>query len=146
MTAPVVNSRTFAAPPLAVFAAFVDPTRLARWWGPKGFTNRFETIDFRPGGDWRYTMIGPNGAEYANESRFAEIVPTERIVIRHLSKPRYELVVTLAPAGGGTRLTWTMTFDPPLENDKGRAFITGANEENLDRLAEELARPVASDG
>jgi uncharacterized protein YndB with AHSA1/START domain len=36
------NSRVFDAPPERVFKAWTDPTQLAHWWGPKGFTNTFE--------------------------------------------------------------------------------------------------------
>ena len=67
----IVSTRTFAAPRERVFEAFSDPTQLARWWGPKGFTNTIHEFDLRPGGMWRLVMHAPNGADYANESRFA---------------------------------------------------------------------------
>jgi uncharacterized protein YndB with AHSA1/START domain len=44
------TTREIPASPAAVFAAFQDPARLARWWGPNGFTTTFETFEFRPGG------------------------------------------------------------------------------------------------
>src|SRR4051794_31064000 len=80
----IVSTRTFAAPRQRVFEAFADPQQLARWWGPKGFTNTIQELDLRPGGVWRLTMHGPNGANYANESRFTEVVRPERIVFQHL--------------------------------------------------------------
>jgi uncharacterized protein YndB with AHSA1/START domain len=33
-----------------VFAAISDPQRLARWWGPAGFTNTFNVFELRNGG------------------------------------------------------------------------------------------------
>jgi uncharacterized protein YndB with AHSA1/START domain len=68
-----------SAPPRDVFAAFEQPDRLARWWGPKDFTNTFERFEFTPGGRWVFAMHGPNGASYPNESVFREIEPDSRI-------------------------------------------------------------------
>ena len=69
------TSRAFAAAPEAVFAAFAAPERLATWWGPDGFRNTFETFEFKPGGQWRFIMHGPDGTDYPNESRFTQIEP-----------------------------------------------------------------------
>ncbi|WP_435016548.1 SRPBCC domain-containing protein [Tundrisphaera sp. TA3] len=77
------TKRTFAASPGAIFDAFQDPDRLARWWGPAGFTNTFETFEFRSGGRWAFAMHGPDGTTYPNESTFESIVPGREIVIRH---------------------------------------------------------------
>lgn len=44
------SSREIPATPDQIFAAFSDPVRLARWWGPAGFTNTFEVCEFHPGG------------------------------------------------------------------------------------------------
>ena len=46
--------------------AFSDPVRLARWWGPAGFTNTFTICEFKPGGQWSFTMHGPDGTNYPN--------------------------------------------------------------------------------
>jgi uncharacterized protein YndB with AHSA1/START domain len=69
------TSREIPATPAAVFAAIADPQRLARWWGPDGFRNSFEVCDIRPGGAWKFTMHGPDGASYPNESVFFAIEP-----------------------------------------------------------------------
>src|SRR5262245_45640054 len=84
------TSRLLDAPRERVFRAFSDPTHLARWWGPKGFTNTFREFDFRAGGAWRFVMHGPNGADFQNESVFVEVRPPEQVVLRHVSKPHFE--------------------------------------------------------
>ena len=138
----VVNQRDLAWPRDAVFAAMTDPERLARWWGPVGFSNRVELCDLRPGGHWRYTMVGPDGTEYPNESRFTTIEPPARLVIEHLSGHHFELLVTLDDLpDGGTRLTWRQRFDTAAHRDEIVGFVAPANEQNLDRLQAELARP-----
>jgi ribose 5-phosphate isomerase B len=135
----IVTTRELAARPELVFRAFHDPDRLARWWGPKGFTNTFLEFDPRPGGRWRFNMHGPDGSSHPNESVFVEFLEPRRIVFRHLSGPRFEMTITLAEHGGGTRLAWRMLFDTALECARVKAFAVEANEQNLDRLEAELA-------
>lgn len=136
----IVNSRVLAVPRESVFAAFADPAVLARWWGPKGFTNEFHEFDFRTGGRWRFAMRGPDGASYAMDHRFVEIVPPARVAIRHLQSGHdFTLTITLAARSGGTEVTWCMRFDDPAEAARLRGFLAGANEENLDRLAAQIS-------
>lgn len=136
----IVNTRIFPAAPGAVFAAFSDPARLAQWWGPAGFTNTFHAFDFRPGGRWRFTMRGPDGAAYEMEKRFADIVPSDRIVLRHVQEGHdFSLIMTFNARGGGTEVTWDMRFDDPAEAEKLREFLGPANEQNFDRLAAHLS-------
>lgn len=129
------NTRFFPARPETVFGAFADGATLARWWGPAGFTNAFETFDFREGGAWTFTMIGPDGVRYANACVFEKIDPPARLVIAHVVEPRFRLTVTLAPEGDGARLTWTQIFENPSFARSVRHIIEPANEQNLDRLA-----------
>src|SRR5688500_5483449 len=142
--AAVSTERLISATPRAVFAAFEQPERLARWWGPSGFTNTFERFEFRPGGRWVFVMHGPNGASYPNESVFREIEPDARIVIEHVVKPWYRLTVTLAPENGRTRLAWVQEFESPEVAAKMRRISEPANEQNLDRLQSLLASEGAS--
>lgn len=138
----IISGRDLAAPPEDVFRAFSDPTRLARWWGPAGFTNVIHEFDLRPGGRWRLTMTGPDGTAYHNESRFIAIEPPERIVFVHEDPVhRFQMTMTCAGHAGGTRLTWRMQFDAVAEADRVRPFVTAANEQNFDRLEQHLALP-----
>jgi uncharacterized protein YndB with AHSA1/START domain len=133
-------SRLLRSTPAEVFAAIADPLRLARWWGPNGFSNRFEAFEFKPGGAWTFTMHGPDGTDYPNRSEFGEIVPSERVVIHHRSAPEFTLTITLGAEQGGTRLGWRQHF-ATIELCRHLAPLIGnKNEENLDRLEAELAR------
>lgn len=137
--AAVSTERLLPASPREVFAAFEQPDRLARWWGPGGFTNTFERFEFTPGGRWVFVMHGPNGASYPNESVFREIEPDSRIVIEHVVKPWYRLTVTLTARGDETRLAWVQEFESPEVAAKMRRITDTANEQNLDRLQSLLA-------
>lgn len=76
----IVISRVFNAPREQVWRAWTDPGAIAQWFGPKGFSTRVDELDFRPGGRSKYTMIGPDGAEYPSVGVFREVVPMEKIV------------------------------------------------------------------
>ena len=136
----IVTTRTFDAARERVFHAFANPKELAHWWGPHGFTNTIREFDFRPGGAWRLTMHGPDGAAYDNESRFLAIETPARIVFEHLQPMHwFEMTMTFADAPAGkTVLTWRMSFERTPENEKLRSFLTTANEQNFDRLEAHL--------
>lgn len=133
------TERVLPASPRRVFAAFEQPDQLARWWGPKDFTNTFERFEFAPGGRWVFVMHGPNGTDYPNENVFRELVPDARLVIEHVAKPWYRLTVTLTPDGDKTHLAWVQEFDSPEFAAKMRPICEPANEQNLDRLESMLA-------
>jgi uncharacterized protein YndB with AHSA1/START domain len=136
-----VHSRLIDAPREQVFAAIADPARLARWWGPNGFTSTFEVFDFRPGGAWRLVLHGPDGADYPNENRFAEIVAPERVVVEHPGSPHHFLLtITLAAQDACTLVGWRQRFDSAEEKQRIAAFVAPANEQNLDRLTAEVLR------
>ncbi len=136
----IETSRLLDFPREFVFEAFRDPKQLAQWWGPAGFTNTFEQFEFKPGGNWRFVMHGPNGANYPNQSTFFEISEPERIVIRHDCSPYFQMTITLADEAGKTRLGWHMLFNTADECAKVKSFAPAANEQNLDRLSAQLAK------
>ena len=117
-----------------VFAVFEQPDRLAQWWGPNGFRNTFEQFEFSPDGLWIYVMHGPNGVDYPNDSVFREVTPDTRIVIEHVSQPRFTLTVTLTARGDNTHVAWVQEFESPEVAARLRPICEPANEQNLDRL------------
>lgn len=136
------TTRILRASPEVVFAAIKNPERLARWWGPEGFRNTFHTFEFKPGGAWVFTMHGPDGTDYANQSEFLEIVPDTLVRIQHVNLPRFELAISLEAVAGGTLLTWVGVFENQAFAEQARAFLESANEQNLDRLAIEVDAPT----
>lgn len=134
------NQRTLTATPAQVFACLRDPKRLARWWGPEGFTNTFDVFEFVPGGRWVFTMHGPDGKDYPNESTFGTLEENTLVVVHHVVEPRFVLEIALNPDGEGTRLEWRMDFENKDFARNLKDFLHSANEQNLDRLEAELAR------
>lgn len=132
------NSRYFSGTPQAIFAAIQAPERLARWWGPNGFTNAFEVFDFRAGGRWVFDMVGPDGTRYANECVFVHIETDRQVVIDHCCAPLFRLTITLTPEGEGTRVHWLQVFDDPAFAQAMKHILEPANAQNLERLEGEL--------
>ena len=129
------TQRVLPFSPQQVFDAFARPEILARWWGPNGFTNTFETFEFCPGGSWKFVMHGPNGSNHPNESVFLQIDPPHILVIHHVCAPRFVLTVTLTPHDGdGTLVDWLGEFEDSAVAAAIRHIAEPANEQNLDRL------------
>ena len=136
------TSRSFSAPPEAVFAAFSNPERLARWWGPDGFSNNFETFEFWSGGAWRFTMVGPDNSNYQNISTFESIVPDRLVVVKHVSQPHFTLSIMLEPSAAGTTVTWEQAFDSPEVAASLKHIVEPANEQNLSRWQAEVMKAM----
>jgi uncharacterized protein YndB with AHSA1/START domain len=132
------RSKVISATPEEVFAAISNPERLARWWGPAGFTNTIHKFDLAPGGQWLLTMHGPDGKSYPNESRFVRVEAGKAFEIEHLSGHHFFLSVELSSAPTGTLVHWRQTFDTVEHYARIAEFVARANEENLERLAREV--------
>jgi uncharacterized protein YndB with AHSA1/START domain len=128
------TQRTLPYPPDEIYAAFAEPSRLAKWWGPAGFTNTFETFDFSVGGDWKFIMHGPDGTNYNNACVFRVLEPGKKIVIQHACPPYFTLSVSLIPEGAGTQILWVQAFDDSKVAAAVRHIVEPSNEQNLDRL------------
>ena len=134
------HSRDIPATPAQVFAAISNPERLARWWGPNGFTNTFSDFDFKTGGKWSLVMHGPDGANYPNDNVFGEIIPNHKVVVEHPMQPVFRLTIELAPSSTGTLVTWAQTFQSDDVARQIEHIVVPANDENLQRLQAEVLR------
>lgn len=134
------SSRVFPVSRERLYEAFSDPSKVALWWGPAGFTNTIHEFDLRPGGHWRFTMHGPDGQTYEQDKSFGEVIPAEKVTFRHHG-PVHGFLMELSfhDDGTGSRFDWLMRFDDPGEAEKLRDFISKANEENFDRLQSHMS-------
>jgi len=109
-----VISRVIDAPREVVFEAFTEVRHLSRWWGPEGFTTDTRTFEFRVGGEWDFSMRGPDGTEFQDWIRWTEIVAPERIALVHgefRDDPNaFASVLTFEPEGAATRLEMRTVF------------------------------------
>ncbi len=122
-------TRVINATPDKVWRCWTDPTLIARWFGPDGYSCITKEINLVEGGLWRFDMIGPDGTVFPNRHRFTLRRAPSRIEFLmdsdDDSQPPMEVVVTLAPEGAGTRLTQTITL--PTAEAKAVALGFGAD-------------------
>ena len=144
----VVITRVIDAPRELVFKAWIDPKRMAQWWGPRGFTNPICELDARVGGAWRIVMRSPAGIEYPCGGVYREIVEPERLVVTNIAtdnqgNPVLDGLTTVifAQHGGKTKLTLQTRAVAVVAH--AAAYLAGMEAgwtQSLERLAEELAR------
>jgi uncharacterized protein YndB with AHSA1/START domain len=137
----IVSSRVIRAPQAKVFEAWRNPDLLARWWGPAGFTNTFQTFEPQPGGVWEFIMHGPDGTDYPNKNLFVEVVAPERVVFDHVYPPIFRMTLTFEPTGQAdqTRFGFHMQFESATVCEQLKPMCIPANEQNFDRLEAVLA-------
>jgi uncharacterized protein YndB with AHSA1/START domain len=111
-------TRVLNAPIELVWEVWTDPEHIKNWWGPNGFTNTIFEMDIRPGGNWEFTMRGPDGRDYKNKSIFLEIVKHKRIAYEHVTGPKFQTTINFTPQGKKTLLEWRMVFETEDERDK----------------------------
>ena len=140
----ITLTRLIAAPPETVWRCWTDPAILPQWFGPEGYHCTTKEIDLREGGLWRFDMIGPDGTVWANRHRFTLHQPPHRIEFLMDADSDddtpFEVVVTLAPEHGGTRLTQTMTF--PTQDARDGALAYGADRLGQTTLAKLEAQAI----
>lgn len=136
------TTRVFDAPRELVWKAWTDPDRLARWWGPNGFSTTTSVYEFKPGGKWLFVMHGPDGTDYRNDITFTEIVEPERIEYDHGPSPIFHTTVLFEiEADDKTKLSIRMLFPTAKERNwtvEKFGAIEGLNQ-MLGRLDEYLA-------
>src|SRR5580765_1401162 len=76
-TNPIHVTREFAADLALVWDAFTKAEILDQWMGPKPWRVQTKEMDFREGGRWLYSMIGPDNAPATRYSlaEYVEIRP-----------------------------------------------------------------------
>ena len=71
--------RVLPAAPSVVFAAFSDPDKLAKWWGPEDLTVPSLEFDPRVGASYRLEMQPPGGDPFYLTGEFREVDPPVRL-------------------------------------------------------------------
>ena len=140
--------RVFDAPRALVWQAWTDPTMMAQWFGPRGFTIPLCELEVRVGGSLRIVMRGPDGNEYPMKGVFREVVAPERLVFSNIAIDRDgnhllegETIVTFAEQAGKTTLTLkTHAVGRVPIAPQMLAGMEAGWTQSIDKLEERLAR------
>lgn len=82
--------RVFDAPIHLVWEAWTIPEHIIKWWNPSGSDTKIEKHDFKIGGEWKYSMMMPNGKLFIAEGKYIDIVHHEKICSKADFKPMTE--------------------------------------------------------
>jgi len=113
----------FPVPVERLWAAFADPRKLERFWGPPGYPSTFGAYDLRPGGIAHYWMTSPEGERYHARWDFEEVDEPHRIVARDsfadaqgevdTSTPTGRMTLAFESTATGSRVTVTSASPTP---------------------------------
>jgi uncharacterized protein YndB with AHSA1/START domain len=128
VTSGISITRIFEAPRDLVFKAWTEPKRFAQWFGLNDSSVPIDSIsmDVRPGGTWRATMVIPGGGvpgggapgdgaaapeatEIPWKGIYHEVEPPERLVFSLSDQPGDEqeiVTVLLKDLGGKTEMVF----------------------------------------
>lgn len=139
----LVLTRVFDAPVELVWEAWTDPKKVAKWWGPRGFSITTKSKDLRPGGKWIYTMHGPDGVDYPNVTTYFIVEPLKRLEYDHGAnenqKALFRVNVLFSENKGKTTMVMTMTFETPqIAKDMSKFIKEAGGNSTWDRLGEYL--------
>lgn len=108
-------TRTFAATPEAVYDAWVTPASFAAWFGGSSVQVPVDSVsmDVRPGGTWKATMIIGNGIPDIHwYGEFVTVDRPGRLVLTLADRPgdaRETVSVTFTAVDGGTEMLFRQT-------------------------------------
>lgn len=140
----LVMTRVIDAPRAAVFAQWMQPEHLARWWSGGGVVRAASAAEVAPGDAFRFRTTGARGAAHWVKVVYREIARPERLVFTWGGdRAETETVVTVefAEQGGATRISLRQVV---ARTRAARERIEQRLSERLDRLAsliEDLAAP-----
>ena len=147
----IVAVRRYRAPRDRVFAAFITPRLIERWWGPAGWRTFVESMEARAGGRFRIRLLGPSGEVHLWVGTILELIPEVRLV-RTLEFDRFpglRLVETalFEDTDDGTRVTLRTDFPSPPDPERMTAAgIQNGVRSTLDRLDQFLRKPTTDGG
>lgn len=141
----IVLTRLIDAPRNLVYAAWTDPHQIQAWFGPDGLAIETREIDLRPGGVWRFDMVGAD-VRYDNRMVFLRMEAPTLIEVEHGSDidddpARFRMLVTFDEQDNGKTVLTLRQMHPSRERRHGVVGF-GAVEyglQTLDKLARHLA-------
>jgi PhnB protein len=129
-------SRLINAPRELVWEVWTHPEHIQHWWGPTGFKNTIAKMDVRPDGEWDFIMHGPDGTDYKNKHIYKEIVKPEKLVLEHITAPKFRMTVTFEEKGNKTLVSIHSVFESAEQlREVIRVFKADEGmKQNIDRL------------
>lgn len=140
--------REYEAPQNRVWEAYTKSEILDQWWAPKPWKSETKSMDFTPGGQWLYAMVGPEGEKHWSVANFTAITDGKGFAVKdgftdengkiNTDMPQSQWEVSFAPSDNGTLVDFQITFDEVKDLDETlkMGFKEGLQSamENLDAI------------
>lgn len=139
----IVLTRVVEAPRELVYAAWADPHQIPEWFGPAGMAIETETIDLRPGGEWRFDMVAQDGTRFQNRMVFLRMEPPAFIEIEHGGGTTLFRVLVTFDAQSDDKTVITLRQMHPSRAQRDAKIRMGAvvyGLQTLDKLAHHVAQ------
>lgn len=119
----LVTTMETDAMPEQIWGAWNDSAKIAKWWGPAGFTSTVAELDVRDGGAFRVVMHGPDGVDYANVYIFDKVNQPNQITYTNQGSKEFGLepfqsVMDIERVEDITKITLKMRFMSEEEKRK----------------------------
>jgi len=119
----------FPAPLERLWAAFIDPRTLERFWGPPGYPATFGSYDPRPGGTAHYWMTSPEGERFYGHWQFVEVDEPHRIEVLDSFADADGNIDTTVPTG-----RMTLVFESTETGSRFTAISASPTAEALEQV------------
>jgi uncharacterized protein YndB with AHSA1/START domain len=120
-----------------VFEAFIDPSELARWWGPEGFSIPSLAFNARVGESYRIEMQPPEGEAFHLTGEFRLVDPPGRLAYSFRwedpDPDDVETVVDLSFRDSGAS-TEVLLIQGPFRTEARRALHRDGWSDSFDKL------------
>jgi len=138
-------SRLLSAPGELVWEVWTQPGHIKNWWGPEGFKNTITKMEVKPGGAWEFIMHGPDGTDYRNKHIYMELVPPEKIVMQHITAPKFIMTAIFEARGNKTLVTLQSVFESAAQlQEVIKVFKADTGmKQHMDRMEKYLAAMLA---
>jgi len=74
-----------------VWNAWNNRDKIAKWWGPSGFSSTVKQLDVRDGGCFEVIMHGPDGINYPNKYVFEHVEKFKQLVYMNTGSKEFGL-------------------------------------------------------
>jgi uncharacterized protein YndB with AHSA1/START domain len=135
--------RLIPSPPDLLFALWIEPAHLLKWWAPDGYEPAVDILDTRRGGRWRMILRRPDGGAVAASGVYRIVEPPRRLVFTWAWEDpggarghETEVAVDFEPVPGGTRL---LLVQQRFESQQARDNHTRGWSTSIDRMQKILA-------
>ncbi len=138
----IITTRVLNAPRELVWKVLTSPEHIKHFWGPDGFTNTISQMDVKVGGQWLFTMHGPDGTDYPNRVIYHTVKAPSYLGIDHddgAGNHGFKNEIELFEEGQKTRIEMRLTIGAIALRDQLATFAAAGGRQNLERLAAYVA-------